>query len=123
MAERKSPLNGQPLPRGKPFEAGEQAREAGRRGGIKSQEKQKAMRTLREELEALLAEERPDKSGKVMTVQAGITASLVAQAVKGNVKAYEVIRDTIGQKPEEKVVVHQPDFTELDKIAAELMGK
>ena len=52
-----SPVNGQPLPRGKPFEPGERAREIGRNGGRNSQKKAKERKTLREDLLTLLKEE------------------------------------------------------------------
>ena len=38
-----------------------------------------------------------------------ITESLISEAIKGNVKAYEVIRDTLGQKPiEVQQVIETP---------------
>ena len=99
-----SPVNGQPLPRGKPFEPGERAREIGRNGGRKSQKKAKERKTLREDLLTLLREEITDKkSGRVMETQAALSAALIKQALSGNTKAYEIIRDTIGEKPVEKV--------------------
>ena len=94
-----SPVNGQPLPRGKPFKTSEQAREAGKKGGKKSAQKRKERKTLREELLLLLSEKQED--GR--TGQASMSVSLLQQAIKGNVKAYEIIRDTIGEKPVEKV--------------------
>lgn len=120
MAEHRSPLNGQPLPRGTPFtKDDERAANAGRKSGKKRRE----LCTMREQLEMLLAEERPGKDGKTMTVQEGITSALVAQAVKGNVKAYEIIRDTLGQKPTDKVELKGSDFSALDGIIPELVRK
>ena len=119
MAEHKSPLNGQPLPRGTPFtKDDERAANAGRKSGQKRAE----LRTLKEELLMLLAEEKPGKDGKPMTVQAGITSSLVAQAVKGNVRAYEIIRDTIGQKPMEQVEVFTPKAEAVLQLERDLSG-
>lgn len=120
--DRRSPINGVPLPKGKPFEPGERAREIGKRGGQKTQEKKKELRTLKEELLMLLAEEKPGKDGKPMTVQAGITSSLVAQAVKGNIRAYEIIRDTIGQKPMEQVEVFTPKAEAVLQLERDLSG-
>ena len=99
-----SPVNGQPLPRGKPFEPGDRAREIGRRGGKRSKQLQKERKTLREELLLLLCEELTDKNtGRTMGTQAAMSAALIRQALSGNTKAYEIIRDTIGEKPVEHV--------------------
>lgn len=99
-----SPVNGQPLPRGKPFEQGEQQREIARKAGKKSAQVKKARKTLREELFALLDERLTDKkTGKKVSTRQAISAAMVKQALGGNTKAYEIIRDTIGEKPVEKV--------------------
>lgn len=76
----------------------EQAREYGRKGGLKRAENEKKRKTLREELLALLETEQ---------YQSKISLSLIKQAVDGNTKAFEVIRDTIGEKPNEKLELEQ----------------
>lgn len=98
-----SPVNGQPLPRGKPFEPGERAREIGRHGGRNSQKKAKERKTLREDLLELLKADITAKDGRTIQTQAALSTALIQQALKGNTKAYEIIRDTIGEKPVEKV--------------------
>ena len=123
MGRPKSPINGAELPVGKPFKQGEQQREIARRGGQARQRKRKQLCTLREQLEMLLAEERTDKNGKVTTVQAGMTAALVKAAFEGNTKAYEIIRDTIGQKPSEKVEVSTIDKNVVDDVDSFLYGE
>lgn len=81
-----------------PFEKGEErAKEAGRKGGIKSGETKRRKKLLKEELETLL--EIIDKDGH--TNQEKISMALLQKASKGDTKAFEVIRDTIGQKPVE----------------------
>lgn len=35
--------------------------------------------------------------------QEKISLSLIAQAMEGNTKAFEVIRDTVGEKPTDKI--------------------
>ena len=67
--------------------------------GKKSGEVRRAKKTLRQELELLL--ELVDKKGK--TNQEKMSVGLLKKAMKGNVKAFEMIRDTIGQKPKEKI--------------------
>ena len=81
----------------------EQARINGRKGGLASVEAKKRRKTLREELKIALEETRTitDKKGERITKtnQEWVTASLVNQAMKGNTKAYEIIRDGMGENP------------------------
>ena len=110
-----------PLPEGAPpFQAGEQAREAGRKGGLKSAEKRAARKTLREELCALLADDVKIKGGGTMNAQVAMSTALLQAAIKGNVRAYEVIRDTIGEKPVENVALTTGSFDALEQAFAAL---
>lgn len=78
-------------------------REICQKGGIKSGEARRAKKTMREMLNYLLEKEITNKSGEKATTQEAITVSLINQALKGNVKAWEVIRDTIGEKPKQDI--------------------
>lgn len=126
MAEKerpKSPINGQPIPEGHPpFKAGEEARENGRKGGIKSGEVRRARKTLREELIDLLAENITDKNGRVMQTNKAISASIIKQALSGNTKAFELIRDTIGEKPIDKVMVAEVEQATIDEVERMIYG-
>jgi len=77
----------------------EEARERGRKGGIKSGKVRKERKKLKEELEALLM--LKDESGS--TNQEKMSLSLIKEALLGNTKAFEVIRDTIGENPKQKI--------------------
>ena len=57
----------------------------------------------------LLEKDFTDKSGKTLTGTEAITAKLFEQAMKGNVKAFETIRATVGQDPVQKVQVAEVD--------------
>ena len=74
----------------KPVRSKEEARERGSKGGKKSGEARREKKLLKEELMLLLAQGN---------TQAKISLALIEEAIKGNVKAFEVIRDTIGEKP------------------------
>ena len=75
--------------------------------------KAKAFREeLNRELEGLIK----DKNGVETTRKNAMTKILVQQALNGNLKAFELIRDTIGEKPSETITLIQPDFTELDSL-------
>lgn len=78
----------------------------GRLGGIASGESKRRMKTFREELQALLETEIMNAKGEKISYQKNINSALILKAAKGDVRAYEVIRDTLGQKPkDEKEVV------------------
>lgn len=119
-----SPINGVPLPRGKPFEQGEEQRERSRKAGKISGQKRKERKTLREDLIAVLTNmEIPQKeTGKQVPVQEALSLSLIQSALKGNVRAYEIIRDTIGEKPAENLNIVTSDFSALDEAFARLEG-
>lgn len=90
----------------KPFTSDQSREEAvanGRKGGVASGEARRRKRDLRLALELLLEKEYTDKKGKVMTGAEAITTKLFEQAMKGNVKAFETIRSTVGQDPVQKV--------------------
>lgn len=85
------------------FKSGEEAAKAGAKGGIASGEAKRARKTLREELLLLLADDVTDKKGNKIQAQAAMSAAILKQALTGNTKAFEIIRDTIGEKPVDKV--------------------
>ena len=119
-----SPVNGQPLPRGKPFEPGDRAREIGRKGGKKSKAKQAQRKTLREDLLAVLTslEIPQNDGGRKVPVQEALSTSLIKAALNGNVRAYEIIRDTIGEKPVENVSIVASNFSALDEAFGGMDG-
>ena len=72
----------------------EEQREIARKGGLKSGEVRKARKTLKETLLMMLEEGN---------TQNDITLALLQKALNGDTKAYEVIRDTVGEKPTDKI--------------------
>lgn len=91
-----------------PVRSENEAREKGRKGGVASGEARRKKRDLRETLETLLKSTLKDEEivskfeefgfKKGMTMQDAISAAMIQQAVKGNVKAFVAIRDTIYPK-------------------------
>lgn len=54
--------------------------------------------------------------------QESIAVALVEKAMSGDVRAFEVLRDTIGEKPVDKVVTAEVDpavIAELERIVLE----
>lgn len=68
---------------------------------------QKNAKTFRDMLEILLEKEITNKAGEKATTQEAISISLIKKAMSGDVRAFEVIRDTIGQKPQDKIETTQ----------------
>lgn len=79
------------------------------RGGKASGRARAEKRDLRRALEALLERDWQDKNGNTLSGTDAIAAKLFEQAMKGNIRAFETLRDTVGQKPVEKVEVAQID--------------
>lgn len=94
----------------KPVRTKNEARERGRKGGIKSGEVRAKKKTLKEELIALLKTKIDNK-----TMQEKISFSLIQEALDGNVKAFEIIRDTIGEKPIEQVQNLNPPIINIER--------
>lgn len=68
----------------------ERASKAGKASAVAK----RARKTLKEELLLLLSEG---------DTQTKISVAMIAEALNGNVKAFETIRDTIGEKPRDQV--------------------
>lgn len=95
----------------------EQRRESGRKGGIKSGESRRRKRQMRELLEILM--DVPIKKGKKaeiekiknlaivndlnLTTEQAILLAMINRAMNGDVNAFTAIRDTLGEKPTDKV--------------------
>ena len=80
-----------------PEERKEKASKAGK-ASVKARRKKKELKTL---LELALSQpqvENPDSDNYM-----GITLALMNKALNGDVRAFETIRDTIGQKPVDQV--------------------
>ena len=104
----------------KPVRSTSEAREKGRAGGKKSGEVRRQKKLLRDLLEEAL-ETKTDTG----TLSVDITKALIVKALEGDVKAYEVIRDTLGQKPKDKLGLElNPKATSiLESINKQIGGK
>jgi hypothetical protein len=103
----------------KPVQSKEEAKERGRKGGIASGKARREKKLMRETLDIILS--MPMKNGKNadvesirsfaalkgknISVQEAILIAQVQKAMKGDTKAAEYVRDTVGQKPVDNVVM------------------
>ena len=81
-----------------PVSSKKEARERGRKGGLASVEARRKRKSLKEELLLMLEDEE---------LQQSVAIALIKQAQNGNVKAFGMLRDTIGEAPVEKVQATQ----------------
>lgn len=72
-------------------------------GGKASGEARRRKRDLRLALEALLERDIQASDGTILTGTEAIAVKQFEKALQGDTKAFEVVRDTVGQKPSEKV--------------------
>ena len=93
----------------RPVSSKEEARERGRKGGLASGEARRKRKTLKEELLLMLSEGETQKS---------VTLALIEKAMSGDTKAFEVIRDTIGEKLADKVETKQT-VLDMSKFSTE----
>ena len=100
----------------KPVRSTSEARERGRKGGVASGMARRRKKDLRQALEELLDKKYTDKKGNIMTGTEAITAKLFQQAMKGNIKAFETIRSTVGQDPVQKVMLAEVNQDVIDEV-------
>ena len=92
----------------------EEARERGRKGGKASAKKRQQNKTFKEIINKFLNGQVSDESLKQQMIEyvfadkevsnkSCAVFALWKEAIKGNTKAFELLRDTIGEKPQEKV--------------------
>ena len=87
----------------------EEAKKNGRKGGIASGKARRKRKTLKGELLLMLEDEEVQKS---------VAVALINQAQKGDVKAFGMLRDTIGEAPVEKVQSTQT-IVDMSKFSTE----
>lgn len=93
----------------KPVSSKKEARERGRKGGLASVESRRKRKTLKEELLLMLSEGETQQS---------VTLALIEKAMGGDTKAFEVIRDTIGEKPIDKVMIADVEPSVIAEVEA-----
>lgn len=94
-------------------------REIATQGGIASGHSRRERKKMREYLEAAMVMET-EYRGEVMSNAEAVTAALVSRAKRGDVRAYQTIRDGLGEKPVEKVVTNELTPEEFERAKAEI---
>jgi hypothetical protein len=115
-----SPVNGQPVPEGKPFRTGdERAKAAGIASGAARREKGDLRRLCQLWMEE---EVGTDKDGNKITGGQMMVRVAVKEVAKGNPRFWELLRDTAGFKPVDKVMVSEVEpavIAEVEEMVKE----
>lgn len=92
-------------------------RENARKAGKASGEARRQKRDLRLAIERLLEQDFVDKkTGEVLSGAELITLKQMEKAMKGDWRAFQLLRDTAGQKPVEKVMVSEVDQKTINDV-------
>lgn len=99
-----------------------EAREMGRRGGIRSGEVRRERKAIRQALEEALS--MPcELDGETVTNVEAIAAAMVRRAREGDVRAFVEVRNSIGEKPAERIEAIPPISEEARReVEALLFG-
>ena len=101
----------------------EEQREIARKGGIASGEARREKANLKKMLLVFLEEDATtDKNGDPLTGAEFMVKIAVREMAKGSPKFWELIRDTAGYKPVEKVQVSEIDPSVIDEVEAIVLG-
>ncbi len=104
----------------------EEARERGRKGGKASAKKRQQNKTFREIISKFLDGKVSDDRLKQQMIDFGFADKEVSnkscavfalwkEAIKGNTKAFELMRDTIGEKPIEQIQNINPPVINIER--------
>lgn len=99
-----------------------EARRNGKKGGIASGEARRAKKSLREAMKVLMDADLTGKDGKTMTGTEAMAARAFQAALKGDWKAWELVRDTAGQKPVDRVMVADVEPSVIAEVEAMVNG-
>lgn len=114
------------------------ARERGRKGGLKSGETKKTRKSMRENILAMLTQEIDPRKledygvdtstlNGDYTIQNAIVSALLREAMQGDSKSIQLMRDTIGEMPTVKTenrteVITKEDVQTMDNLRKYLTG-
>lgn len=115
-----SPVNGQPVPKGKPFVAGESRAKEMQARAVASRKERGDLRKL---CQLWMEEEvATGKDGEKITGGQMMVRVAVKEVAKGNPRFWELLRDTAGFKPVDKVMVSEVEpavIAEVEEMVKE----
>lgn len=96
--------------------AADRQREIARMGQKASVEARKRKKDIRLALEALLEKDYKVKGGTTVSGAEAIALKQMEKALKGDTRAFEVVRDSAGQKPADKLMVSEVSQDVIDEV-------
>lgn len=106
-----------------------EVRENGKKGGINSGKARRRKKEFRELFEKMLDETGGNLNGEPVTRKELIVARAMkilqdpdSSDAREFLKAFEIVRDTIGEKPVEKVMMTDIDQDTIDEVEAMVMS-
>ena len=97
-------------------------REIASKGGKASVATRRRKKLLKECFEVLLDKEFKSKDGKVATGAETLAMTVFQKAQRGDLKAFELVRDTAGEKPVDKVMLAEVNQETIDEVEAMVLG-
>lgn len=91
------------------------SQEEAKKGGIASGEARRRKRDIQAAMQALLEKQYKTNNGMLTGAEA-ISLKQMEKALKGDPKAFELVRDSAGQKPVEKVMVAEVEQDVIDDV-------
>lgn len=107
----------------KPVRSTKEARKRGKAGGIASGKARRKKKLLKECLDELLEKEWENRQGEKMSGAEAISVAVFKKALAGDMKAYEIVRDTAGQKPVDKVMLAEVDQNTINEVENMVLGE
>ena len=107
----------------KPVRSTKEARKRGKAGGIASGKARRRKKLLKECLDELLEKEWENRQGEKMSGAEAISVAVFKKALAGDMKAYEIVRDTAGQKPVDKVMLAEVDQNTINEVESMVLGE
>lgn len=99
------------------FKSGEEAAANGRKGGIASGVSKREKADLRKVIQTWLeSQATTDKNGNPMTGAELMAMVAVKEMSKGSARHWELLRDTAGFKPVDKVMIADVDQAVIDEV-------
>lgn len=116
-----SPINGQPLPKGRQFTS-ETAREARAKRATIENERKSIAEAFRKNM--VSTHEMRDKNGKIIEKTG---AEIIAEAImvacnKGNANAMNIALGLMGEKPADKIAISAPNADVIRNVEEALLG-
>ena len=105
------------------FRTGSEQVKTARKGGIASGKARREKADLRKQMQLFLESDATvDKNGNPLTGAELMVKVAVKEMTKGNPKYWELIRDTAGFKPVDKIVMAEVDQKTVDEVEAMVLG-